>query len=137
MWRKFLFFYPPYCQVKVKLLTFYGIFLSKIRIYKNTMELIKFLHNCPPSHNNHHYTIYLLICVISPSNHHNYSYCQSYIYLHNGCIIYVDIMIGKKLSSIYVAFIPVIYWSVRSALREGVYFCIHIPRRVALSLQSL
>ena len=37
----------------------------------------------------------------------------------NGCIIHVDIMTGEKLSSIYVAIFPVIYWSVRSSSRRG------------------
>ena len=40
---------------------------------------------------------------------------------NNGCRIYVDIMTGEKLSSFYPANIELVYWSVRSSSRRGVY----------------
>ena len=39
--------------------------------------------------------------------------------LNNGCIIYVDIMTGKKMSSFYLAIFPVIYWSGCSSSAVG------------------
>ena len=40
-------------------------------------------------------------------------------YSTNGYRLYVDIMTGKKLSSIYVANMDITYWSVHSSSRRG------------------
>ena len=48
-----------------------------------------------------------------------YYFIRKCLINNDGYIIYVDIMTGEKLSSIYIADMDITYWSVRSTSRRG------------------